>query len=675
MPKININEKDFTTPGGSSNYANYAVLLVGYEGEEPSQEDVDAGVTRHKTSFRLAEYVEKDGVDVYNRPVMPDSNNVYEFTSAQDFVETIGLASPCRVLDKNNDLKTYHYGNRMAYELLNLGFAVIYKPIKKQSDVWDENTWEIFKDKVSYDFRFISHGLLTSDETALTKEDGEGVKAVKAKQQLAKIIAEKFEKKDAEDKAACFPKWKSYLKIEKNPELYDTGYSALTRYVATDINGNYVLPYIPEETRNYVYADNYAIERSIMHRDEFSKLMVCYNPETKDDSICLNHWAKIEKKLSEILETWNGFTDTSDFEYDELCNYLKNSGVTVADLTKNTKAKSATAGDVIVTLWNNLGIKIDGLYSKSAKFVKRTDINTANRVIGNLAAYVADDRDEDETAANSGRGDCIALIELDEQAYVKSSGYEKPEKLIIQGIQGMTLREGSGSYCALTVPSVYYKSLENETNSVWEGDTKMPGAFHYLTCFLRALRMNYAEWYATAGYTRGASSLIIDHTSVRLGELAINALEPRNRKDEALDPPFACNVIANFRGSYYLWGNRTCEPLGTYGSREKGDLVASHFLNIRQLCTTIKKKLFNACRQFTFDPNSDVLWVNFCNAIRPTLENMRADQGIRDYKILRMETTKKATLKAKIRIIPIEAVEDFILEVSLDDDFGVSIAG
>jgi phage tail sheath protein FI len=144
---------------------------------------------------------------------------------------------------------------------------------------------------------------------------------------------------------------------------------------------------------------------------------------------------------------------------------------------------------------------------------------------------------------------------------------------------------------------------------------------------------------------------------------------------EGTSPPFACNVIANFRGSYYLWGNRTCEELGAAASREKGDLIASHFLNIRQLCVTIKKKLFTACRQFTFDPNSDVLWVNFCNAIRPTLENMRADQGIRDYKIIKLETEKKATLKAKIRIIPIEAVEDFILEVSLDDDFGVSITG
>jgi hypothetical protein len=106
-----------------------------------------------------------------------------------------------------------------------------------------------------------------------------------------------------------------------------------------------------------------------------------------------------------------------------------------------------------------------------------------------------------------------------------------------------------------------------------------------------------------------------------------------------------------------------------------GDLVAHHFLNIRQLCTTIKKQLYVACRRFTFDPNSDTLWFNFVNAITPTLDLMKADQGIKDYKVLKVFTDKKATLKAKIRIIPIEAVEDFDIEVSLEDSFGgVSVA-
>ena len=53
---------------------------------------------------------------------------------------------------------------------------------------------------------------------------------------------------------------------------------------------------------------------------------------------------------------------------------------------------------------------------------------------------------------------------------------------------------------------------------------------------------------------------------------------------------------------------------------------------------------------------------------------MKADQGVRDYKIVKEFTDKKATLKAKIRIIPIEAVEDFDLEVSLEDSFGETTA-
>jgi hypothetical protein len=190
---------------------------------------------------------------------------------------------------------------------------------------------------------------------------------------------------------------------------------------------------------------------------------------------------------------------------------------------------------------------------------------------------------------------------------------------------------------------------------------------------MNSLGLGFAEWYAAAGYTRGVSSYVVEKTSVKLGEIAINALEPRNYDDPQENyPKFACNVIANFRGNYYLWGNRTAHPLGSKNGGN--DLVASHFLNIRHLCTTIKKQLYVACRRFTFDPNSDVLWFNFVNAIRPTLESMKIDQGVRDYRILKVYTDKKATLKAKIRIIPIEAVEDFDLEISLEDSFGETTA-
>jgi hypothetical protein len=90
-------------------------------------------------------------------------------------------------------------------------------------------------------------------------------------------------------------------------------------------------------------------------------------------------------------------------------------------------------------------------------------------------------------------------------------------------------------------------------------------------------------------------------------------------------------------------------------------------LNIRQLCTTLKKQLYVSCRKFTFEPNSDLLWIEFCNSIKETLDRMKADQGISDYRLIKVKSTKKALLSAKIKIVPIEAVEDFEIDLYLED--------
>ena len=107
------------------------------------------------------------------------------------------------------------------------------------------------------------------------------------------------------------------------------------------------------------------------------------------------------------------------------------------------------------------------------------------------------------------------------------------------------------------------------------------------------------------------------------------------------------------------------------GSSTKAQLVASSFLNIRNLIISIKKRLYRSSRQFTFAANSDVLWVNFKSTITPLLENMLHNQGIRDYNISKISTTKKALLAAKIKIVPIEAIEDFDLTVEVTDSITV----
>lgn len=107
------------------------------------------------------------------------------------------------------------------------------------------------------------------------------------------------------------------------------------------------------------------------------------------------------------------------------------------------------------------------------------------------------------------------------------------------------------------------------------------------------------------------------------------------------------------------------------GSSAAIQLTASSFLNIRNLCIDIKKTLYRAARRYTFEPNSDVLWINFKAAITPLLNKMTSDNGIRGYQIIKTPTNKKALLAARIVITPIEAVEDFDLTIELNDSIEV----
>lgn len=52
---------------------------------------------------------------------------------------------------------------------------------------------------------------------------------------------------------------------------------------------------------------------------------------------------------------------------------------------------------------------------------------------------------------------------------------------------------------------------------------------------------------------------------------------------------------------------------------------------------------------------------------------MKGDRGIKDYDWKRIVVSKKALMKVKIRIVPIEPVEDFNVGVYLEDSIsGVS---
>lgn len=268
---------------------------------------------------------------------------------------------------------------------------------------------------------------------------------------------------------------------------------------------------------------------------------------------------------------------------------------------------------------------------------------------------------------DNGRGDCTALIDVDKTTYEGKSQAEA-----IKSIQKWLGSCPSSKYAGYFAPWVNYDLPV--TNGKYKGcytDQTFPCSFHYLACAAKAAE-NYSEWYAIAGYTRGISKYKIKGIGCRFGAEAVDAFEPRWltwNSAQQTGMNFALNIIKTVKNNYYLWGNRTAEML--LSKEDGGDLMASHFLNIRQLCTTIKKHARQVCDSMTFDPNSDILWEGFCARIRPLLEKMKADQGLDDYKIIRVKSNRKATVTAKIRIVPIEAVEDFYIDIYLEN----SVAG
>lgn len=263
--------------------------------------------------------------------------------------------------------------------------------------------------------------------------------------------------------------------------------------------------------------------------------------------------------------------------------------------------------------------------------------------------------------ANS-RKDCIALLDIDEDKYNGLTSYKSKINAAKLGADEIT---GTLNYCGIFTPGVVYSSLGSAAE--FNNNCKMPASFHYLACFYESLIKGYAEWYAVAGETRGVCGYNIASATVDFGADAATALEPRTN-DSAKNPlglTKSVNVITKFKKLYLLWGNRTGATIGS-------ELVATNFLNIRQLVSTLSQELYVACKRFSFDPNNDTLWINFCTTIRPTLERMKANEGIKDYKIQKVYTNQKAMFKARVRIIPIEAVEDFDIEITLEDTFGTT---
>ena len=68
-----------------------------------------------------------------------------------------------------------------------------------------------------------------------------------------------------------------------------------------------------------------------------------------------------------------------------------------------------------------------------------------------------------------------------------------------------------------------------------------------------------------------------------------------------------------------------------------------------------------------FEPDDDILWINYKSQITPLLDRMKGNRGLNDYTIRRVSSSEKATLKAVIRLYCIDPVENFDITLELTD--------
>lgn len=244
------------------------------------------------------------------------------------------------------------------------------------------------------------------------------------------------------------------------------------------------------------------------------------------------------------------------------------------------------------------------------------------------------------------RGDCTAILDVEDGSVDTFIGDVKnPANRVTITVNDRD--EDGYSYATTFTPSSNYYCATLGKN------VDMPGSYAYLTC-LGPASIDYSNYDAVAGVNRG---LIKNLNKVNRVITTVEAEQYQARNSVSINP------IQNIRPyGYCIWGNRTLKD-----NSIAGELMATSFLNVRQLVSDVKKVVYAAAKSLTFEQNSDVLWINFKSKVVPTLEGMKSGNGLSDYKIERLTTDKRATVKAKITLYVVEAVEDWDFTIEISD--------
>ncbi len=330
--------------------------------------------------------------------------------------------------------------------------------------------------------------------------------------------------------------------------------------------------------------------------------------------------------------------------------------VTIDNFAKVIKTATINPSYNTVVYTKNVTIKATSIATPDWKRLE--DFNSYNIRFLTTGAYADIDTNGMLSCAVH-RGDCVALLD-----HAKSlTSVADIRSVIEEKIAQSSENDKAGAFSTAFTP--WFNVHLDDTGK----EFCVPGSVGYLLAYARSVQTN-PSWYAAAGSFRGVIpgfvSPVVVFSKADCERLQARAAGGEVGLDDAGDNEgMAINPICNIRPfGYIVFGNRTLV-------NNDGSTIATSFLNVRNLVSTLKKEMYATANKYTFEQNSEVLWINFKSQITPLLDRMQSGNGIEGYKLVKQATNKKARLKAKVIIIPIEAVEDFELEVSLEDSLEV----
>lgn len=339
------------------------------------------------------------------------------------------------------------------------------------------------------------------------------------------------------------------------------------------------------------------------------------------------------------------------------------------------------------TLVSDLFNKFKGSETENSIFNKLTDKWTYNIKFITTGGYGIFDTDDLSlvpllSMVAAARGDCIALVDHKEAitGYTSTEGtfsgilavqksitdsISSSDKYVLSAdIDGLTIKlsdnrdktEITSKYSAVFSPWATYEA----TTGYIDKPINLPGSFAYLMSLAKSVyTYKNPNYLAIAGITRGLvpnlRSLVTDVTGAEA-----EAVQNRDTEGTCSINPIV--YVQNY--GYCIWGNRTLQPNANEASSY---LIASSFQNVRVLAADVKKVIYQACQELSFETNTTELWLKFKSKVEPELNSMIANEGLQDFELRKVEVTERATLSVYVKLYCLYAVEDFIIDVNLTD--------